>query len=47
MKGDQKSMRKSSNIFSQYDEKKYSLKNENITIKKLASNYEILRDILM
>ena len=40
-------MRKSSNIFSKYDEKKYSLKNENIPIKKLASNYEILRDILM
>ena len=47
MKGDQKSMRKGSNIFSQYEEKKCSLKNENISIKKLASNYEILRDILM
>ena len=47
MKGDQKSMGKNSNIFSRYDEKKCSLKNENITIKKLASNYEILRDILM
>lgn len=40
-------MKKDSNIFSQYDEKKYSLKNENITIKNLATNYEILCDILM